>query len=210
MNWIKGAILAAVMAVSPVHALEDIPQNVVEYFEDSVWAVFSNLGGGTAFHISPTFLITNKHVADILPQGKGMMYKTTTLGTYPVEVVAVSEIYDLAVLYCATCISMTPQTLKIQDRHWPVGTAAYGGGYGYGLFAVHAGYIQSFNFWTWSMTTDTITQAGDSGSPLVRVNEDGSFSLVGVRTAKLDHTVLLEPAGGVAGFMRRIGLGFLL
>ena len=203
-------IVGLVFAAGKAIALENIPPEVVSYYEDSVWSVSSPIGGGSAFHISPTFLITNKHVADILPKGKGTMWKTTTLRNYEVEVVGVSRIYDLAVLYCAQCLHMTPQILTIQDRYFGVGTATYGGGYGFGLFAIHAGYIQAFNFWTYSITTDTIAQPGDSGSPQIVVNEDGSMSLVGVRKARKDHTVLLEPAGAVAGFMRRIGLGFLL
>lgn len=211
-KWIAGLVLTVGMAscFAPAHALEDIPPAVVDYFEDSVWSVFSREGGGSAFHISPTFLLTNKHVANILTKGNGKMYKNTTLKTMDVEVVAVSQLYDMAVLYCAECIHMTPKILKIEQRWFPLGQATYGGGYGYGLLAIHAGYIQSFNFWTTSITTDTIAQPGDSGSPQIVVNEDGSFSLVGIRTAALRSTVLLEPAGAVRGFIQRIGLGFLL
>lgn len=199
--------LALCLAPQPAHALENIPPVVVEYYEESVWSVSSFNGGGSAFHISPTFLITNKHVAKLLEAdgAQGRIWRTTSLRDHDVEVVAVSQVYDLAVLYCATCIDLNPPLLTIKDRYFPIGTATYGGGYGYGLFAIHAGYIGSFNWWTYSITTDTIAQPGDSGSSQIVVNGDGSLSLVGVRTAGIDHVVLLEPAGAVAGFLRRFG-----
>lgn len=209
-KWIAGLVLSVGLLAGTAHALENIPPKVVSYYEDAVWSVSSPLGGGSAFHISPTFLITNNHVADILTGGWGTIWKGTTLQSYRVEVVGVSRVYDLAILYCAECIFMTPPILKMETLSFPVGQATYGGGYGYGIFAIHAGYIQDFNFWTGSITTDTIAQPGDSGSPQIVVDADGSLSLVGVRTAKRDHTVLIGPVRTVRSFLRRIGLGFLL
>lgn len=191
--------------MNKAHALEDIPPPVVEYYEEAVWAVTSFNTGGSAFHISPTFLITNRHVAEKLEDdgAQATIWRPGSLIDHGVEVVAISEVYDLAILYCATCIDMNPPLLTIQDRHFPVGAATYGGGFGYGLFAIHAGYIGSFNWWTWNVTTDTIAQPGDSGSPQIVLNSDGTLSLVGVRTWGLDRMVFLVPAGGVAGFLRR-------
>ncbi len=207
-KWVAGVVLALGMAscLQPAQALENIPENVVDYYEDSVWAVSAPTGGGSAFHISPTFLITNAHVAAILPKGRGHIWRNSSLRDYEVEVVAVSQVYDLAVLYCPLCINMTPKLLKVEGHWFQLGEATYGGGYGFGILAIHAGYIQSFNWWMGSNITDTIAQPGDSGSPQIVVDEDGGLRLVGVRTAKMDHTVLIIPAGAVRGFLA--GRGF--
>ncbi len=228
-NWLVGddpdswkakgkAAIAALLTIGvlsmcvpePVRAHGSIPDVIVDYYEDSVWAVSTPTGGGSAFHISPTFLVTNKHVADILPFGTGSIYKNTSLLRHQVEVVAVSEVYDLAVLYCATCSDMTPTLLTVEDHWFELGEATYGGGYGLGHLAIHAGYIQSFNYYIHGIMTDTIVKPGDSGSPEIVIEDDGSLRLVGVRSMRRDYFALLQPAGAVAGFIRRIGLGYLI
>lgn len=202
-KWLIGAALALTMGA--VSALENIPPKVVEFFEESVWMVSDKTGFGSAFHIAPTFLITNKHVAENFADGGGLMQKRTGFATHRVEVVALSNLYDLALLYCPTCIGLDPPLLKIDDTWFEAGRATYGGGYGYGLFAVHAGYISMFHWGKMRWITDSIAQPGDSGSPQIVVDSDGSLRLVGVRTSGWASVVTLEPAGGVAGFLRRIG-----
>ncbi len=197
------ATATAIMLPPKLQALENIPPVVVDYYEDSVWAVSTPIGGGSAFHISPTFLMTNAHVAAIMPKGRGYIYKSTSLRDYEVEVVAVSEIYDLAVLYCPLCIDMTPTLLTVEDHWFNIGEATYGGGYGLGLLMIHAGYIQSFNYYIHDIMTDTIIQPGDSGSPQIVVEEDGGLRLVGVRSARKDYTARIVPAGAVRGFLER-------
>ena len=207
MKWMKSIALALALLAGPAVAHEGIPEQVLDYYDTSVWNVVSSNGyGGSAFNVSPTFLVTNKHVADIMVDGRGMMTRGAASYWRYVEVVAVSDTNDLALLYCWSCASLDTTLLTIEDHFFEIGEVTYGGGYGYGTLGIHEGYTQSFDYDFYMPVTDTIAHPGDSGSPQIVVEDDGSLRLVGVRTMGLDRYLLLESAGSVAGFLRGLEL----
>ena len=151
---------------------------------------------GTAWHISPTLLITNKHVVtqDVGEVGTGLPWvlnREGLLNDVPVTVLAVHPTMDIAILECLTC----PNFGEIDDAilmggDVPLGTVVWGGGYGLGTFSIHVGLTQSLNE-AWILY-DTPTSAGDSGSPLITIHE-GHIMILGMRTGVLvarGHPVL--------------------
>ena len=221
MKWFKWdslstlavAMLATAVGfviVAAVYAHDRIPEPVVDYYKNSVWLV-SGIGKyGTTFHVSPTFLITNKHVVDGMKTA--VISRSNSTIRAEVEVVAVSEVYDLALLHCAACVDMNPVIPIIEDHWFELGEVSYGGGYANALLGIHQGHLQSFNYRNTRMVTNSHMAPGDSGGPEIVVEEDGQIRLAGVRSAvrQLESGLLvfhhgsLEPAGGVRGFLRRM------
>ena len=163
------------------------PSIVKEYYESNTWQIHNKVTSGTAWHLSPTLLITNKHVVDVdARSGKGnpwVLRREGWLNDVPVTVLAMHPTMDLALLECLTC----PNFGEIQDSViWegdvPLGVVAWGGGWGLGTFSLHVGTTQSAHE-TW-LLYDTPTSSGDSGSPLIGLH-NGYLVILGVRTGVL-------------------------
>ncbi len=172
----------------PVPSLpQAIPDVIMDYFENNVWMIHNRMVSGTAWNLSPTLLITNKHVimsddieAENMPW---VVQRHGLLNRLDVTVKAVHPTLDLALIECLKCPDMgdiSDSRILISDL--PMGTYVWGGGYPLGLFQISAGVSQTLEGgWLFN---NVPTAGGDSGSPLVTLL-GGRVVVVGTRTAVL-------------------------
>ncbi len=182
INWsiVALGLLMLTAVFLTVEAADPIPEQVLDYYDTSVYRVTTDDGGGSAFHIAPTFLLTNAHVVS---EAKWVELNSATRPrVLPVEVVAVDEYLDLALLYCKICERYEHVVPVMEDRVYPMGMASYGGGYGLGEYIIHEGQLGAMSIvLPGSQTTNVPSIHGDSGSPAIAII-DGEVVLVGVRS----------------------------
>lgn len=185
MKLLTALLLAASLLAGSAYAA--IPQVVLDFYQQNVWKVHNRKVMGTAWHLSPTLLVTNKHVVESDdPEEEPTQWfveRDGLLNQVPVEVLWLHPTRDIAILECLTCPLMGDIVdSEILITPIPLGTIAWGGGYGMGLFSIHVGMTQSqTDRWIFY---DTLTSPGDSGSPLITLFGDRVI-VIGMRTGAM-------------------------
>ena len=199
MNWLRvlgfgvalllGSCAAYLPQVGTITApvTQNLPTEVIVYYRTNVWNISNNYKGGTAFHISRQFLLTNAHVVSEMdttfwppmkPYPTGYVLNRKGGLQHDVEVVFINEELDVAMLYCDTCYEEIVDS-KMSVGEIPLGTRAYGGGYGLGMFSIHTGFIQETD--DEFLHTDVPMAPGDSGSPEIVLSRNTIY-VVGIRS----------------------------
>ena len=195
-----------------VSAFADVPRNILEVLKENVVQVHYGNKIGSAFFISPQYLVTNKHIISYNEDSKGdMLVQDDPILTisdardaylevprYAVRMYIYHHNYDLAILYCAMCPADSGKGLPVLEGLPEQGTTAWASGFGLGSYSVHEGLIQQTVIRPMPWTNISVpTASGDSGSPVV-VLVDGVPTVAGVRTAvRLTRVVNTNEEQGV-------------
>ena len=94
MKFIVSILLAVSLLAGS--ALASIPKPILDFYQSNVWLVHNDQFSGTAWNLSPTLLITNRHVIQG-EEGAWFVTKEGLLNELPVTILAVNPVYDMAI-----------------------------------------------------------------------------------------------------------------